>query len=58
VSWTLNDERAGWFAGRLGEEDAAVWRARVGSSDVLGYFIQRTRPKSSQIRRRFGTYIA
>jgi hypothetical protein len=41
LSWTLSEERARWFAGRLGEKHAAVWRAKVDSSDLLGYFVER-----------------
>jgi hypothetical protein len=42
LSWTLDEEKARWFARRLGEAGTpSVWRAKVDSADVLGYFVIR-----------------
>jgi hypothetical protein len=41
IAWTLSEERARWFAERLGAGKASVWRAKVDASEVLGYFTER-----------------
>jgi hypothetical protein len=37
-SWTLSEERAGWFANRYALPDPAVYQATVDADDVLFYY--------------------
>jgi hypothetical protein len=45
ISWTLDEERAEWFAehGARGRArgEPTVWQAKVDASDLLGYFVGR-----------------
>jgi hypothetical protein len=41
ISWSLSEAKARWFAERLSDADATIWRANVEASDVLGYFVER-----------------
>jgi hypothetical protein len=41
ISWSLSEEKATWFARRLGLKGAATWRGKVDASQILGYFVER-----------------
>ena len=37
LSWTLDKEKAEWFAHRFGE-DGTVYQARIGKEHILAFF--------------------
>lgn len=41
ISWTLDEERARWFANRFGQDAATVWVEDVEKADVYGYLTSR-----------------
>ena len=41
LSWTLDIDKAEWFANRFGEEDGTVYDAEIEKSHVLAYFGRR-----------------
>ena len=40
ISWTLDETKARWFAGRL-SVGGTVWQATVNAAEILGYFVER-----------------
>lgn len=41
LSWTLDYDKAEWFANRFGEEDGTVYEAEIEKAHILAYFNRR-----------------
>lgn len=48
LSWTLDKEKAEWFAHRFGE-DGTVYQAQIGKEHILAFLAAETNPRSSLI---------